>query len=292
MRNRARTVPAIALLAALAVAGCGGASPATGGGATSGASSGPASPAVATPSSAAPASPPTATDAPSGAASPSSAASPAASASGLKPATVTFTGLKLDASDDPSAAARTFTWASQGAGTITVSVKATTPMGDAVLCLRTPAKKLGCTTTGSGKLTAKTTKPSESFQATLLGSGTETPVVDVTLTFPATEPSVTLENARFDGTDYPDTNGIRAVVTPRADGNLTLKAAWGGHPFPYEVDLAEQGGSGGTTLANQGPAISADVSLPVTAPNPWAVTLQNVEGGFGITPMTVTLAWP
>jgi hypothetical protein len=165
-------------------------------------------------------------------------------------------------------------------------------MGSAILCLSAGGTKIGCTTTADGKLTTTTTTRTESFKATLRGADVETPVVDVAVTFPARAPSITISNARFDGTDYADTNGITAIVTPRTDGNVTLLAEWGGHPFPYEVDLIEQGGSGSTILADQGPATGASVSLPAVPPNPWRLVLQNTAGGFGVTPMRATIAWP
>jgi hypothetical protein len=288
-----RAFPAVLLIAFLAVAGCGGSSPtsaagqspaASGQGALGGSSSAPASPQVPDASAAA--------ETPAAAASAS--ASPAAnpSATPTKPATIVFTDLKLDAQDDPDGQDRVITFASRGAGKITVAVSTKSPMGTPILCLSTATKKIGCKTAGEGKLVATTTKKTESFKVTLRGSGGETPVVDVAVTFPAKAPSVTIANARFDGTDYPETNGINAVLTPRADGDVTLKAEWGGHPFPYEVDLVEQGGSGSTNLANQGPSVGTDVSMPVAGTNPWRLTLQNSGGGFGVTPMTATITWP
>ena len=116
--------------------------------------------------------------------------------------------------------------------------------------------------------------------------------MDVTITFPATAPAIIIAGARFDGTLYPDTNGITATVTPRRNGDLTLAADWGGHPFLYEVELREQGGPGAVVLADQGPATRMAETLPVTAPNPWKLVLQNTEDGFGPTEMDATIAWP
>jgi hypothetical protein len=209
-----------------------------------------------------------------------------------KLATIVFSGLKLDAKDDIDGKNRVLTFETRGTGAITVAVVATSPMGSAILCLRAGTKKLGCTTTADGTLAATTTKRTESFKATLRGSGMETPVVDVAVTFPARAPAITISNARFDGTDFPETNGITAIVTPRGEGNVTLLARWGGHPFPYEVDLIEQGGDGSTVLPDQGPATSTTVSLPITGSNPWRLVLQNIAGGFGVTPLTATVAWP
>ena len=110
------------------------------------------------------------------------------------------------------------------------------------------------------------------FVLTLRGEGVEAPIVDVTITFPATAPAVIIAGARFDGTLYPETNGITATVTPRRNGDLTLAADWGGHPFLYEVELREQGGPGAVVLADQGPATRMAETWPITAPN-------RVDGG-------------
>jgi hypothetical protein len=37
---------------------------------------------------------------------------------------------------------------------------------------------------------------------------------------------VTIDHARFDGTAFPDTNGIDATITPRADGGARVVATW------------------------------------------------------------------
>jgi len=207
-------------------------------------------------------------------------------------ATVLLQQLKLDAHDDPDGRDRVVAFTTAGTGTITVVLRTIYPQGNTQMCLSADGTALGCRTGAGGRLTARTTKRAASFELTLRGTGIETPIVAVTITFPATAPSVTVFNARFDGTMFPETNGIQAVVQPRADGNVHLTADWGGHPFLYEVDLFELRGSGSQTLANQGPATRMDEELPVTAPNPWRVVLQNIETGFGPTPMTVTIAWP
>jgi hypothetical protein len=218
---------------------------------------------------------------------PSASATPAPAPA----ATITFTSLALDAADNPDGADRVLTWTS-ATGAVKAEISSVTPMGDATMCLSTPDKKLGCRTAGSGTLSAKTTKSRETFILTLRGDGTAQPVVNVTLTFPAKKPKVAIENARFDGTAYPDTNGIQATFTPRANGNVGVTAEWGGHPFTYEIDLMEQGGSGTLTYAPDQGSIGTDVDFAVTAPNPWKLVLQNTESGNGVTPMNATISWP
>ena len=233
---------------------------------------------------------PSATPAPTPTAAPSATPKPTTAPGPV--AKIVLTQLKLDAGDDPAGQNRVVTFTTGGAGEITAALSTLSPTGTTRMCLSADGKDLGCRTAAAGKLTAKTTKKAATFELTLRGSGTETPVVEVAITFPATTPAVTIANARFDGTMFPETNGIQAIVQPRANGDLHLTADWGGHPFLYEVDLVEQGGAGSQTLANQGPATRMDVKLPITAPNPWKVLLQNIETGFGATPMTATIAWP
>jgi hypothetical protein len=208
------------------------------------------------------------------------------------PTTVVVQRLVLDAKDDPNGADRRLSFESQGSGKITVAVKAVSPQGSAIACLSADGKKLGCKTTADGKLTANTTTRKAGFLLTLRGAGIETPVVEVTITFPAKTPSLKIENARFDGTGNPDANGLQVLVAPRADGDLTISADWGGHPFLYEIDLIGVNGSTGRTLANQGPATRTSETFPVTAADQWRLVLQNIEMGFGYTALDATVSWP
>jgi hypothetical protein len=206
-------------------------------------------------------------------------------------ASITFNRLLLDAKDDPNGTDRTFTWNS-GTGGVKAEVASVSGGGDIEMCLSTPDKELGCRTAPNGTLSANTTKSRETFILTLRGVDTAQPLADVTLTFPAKKPKVAIGNARFDGTDSPDTNGIQAQFTPRASGDVGVTAEWGGHPFTYEIDLIEQGGDGNLTHAPDQGSTGTDVHFAVTAPNAWRLVLQNTEGGFGITPMNATISWP
>ena len=166
------------------------------------------------------------------------------------------------------------------------------PQGQVVTCVRTTKKDFGCQTLADGVVSYATNTKQSDFTVTLRGDGVAAPVVDVEIGFPSDAPSLTIEHARFDGTAFPDTNGIQALVTPAADGNVRLVASWGGHPLLYEVDLIEQGGPGVHALTDQGPAPGTDVSLGVVPPNPWKLVLENTETGFGVTDLTASITWP
>ena len=258
----------------------------------------PPTPASTTPASAAPS--PTPTAAPAATPAPTATAAPTAppmptptpTVAPGPPATIVVTQLRLDAADDPAGRNRLITFTTGGAGTVTVALTSLSPMGSTRMCLRADGKVPACRTTAADTLTATTTKKAAAFELTLRGDGIATPTVEVTITFPAAKPSVTIANTRFDGTAFADTNGIAVIVRPRAAGAVHVTASWGGHPFLWELDLFEQGGPGSQTLANQGPSTHMDRTLPVSATNAWKVLLQNIEAGFGTTPLTATIAWP
>lgn len=239
-----------------------------------------------TPSSSAPA--PTPSPTPSASVAPSTVPSSAPSTS----ATMTFLGLKLDAANDTAGQPRIITFRSDGPGTITAKLVSTTPQGTTHMCLLVGTKQIACKDWASGTFTGKTTQAHTDWTVTLVGSAIATPTVNLTVTFDALAPSVKIQHARFDGTAFPDTNGIQARFMARTPGNARLVADWGGHPFAYEIDLFDEtSGTGDKTLANQGPSTNVDQSLPVTAGS-WRIVLQNIEGGFGTTDLTATLSWP
>jgi hypothetical protein len=245
------------------------------------------------PTESAPSSPSATPDAtPATDASPSAAPSGSPGASGL--ATLTFVGLKLDADQDPGGDARVVTFRSDGAGTVTAKLASTSPQGKTHMCFLVGTKDLGCKDWRSGTFTGKTSQAHATWKVTLLGTDFDTPTVDLTVTFQAVAPSVKIEHARFDGTAFPDTNGIQARFTARAAGEVRLVAAWGGHPFLYRIDLFDE--SGGQVSTSQGaeslePSTNTDEVMPVTAGN-WRLVLRNSEDGFGTTDLTATISWP
>jgi len=207
-------------------------------------------------------------------------------------ATLTFLGLKLDASADPAGQPRIVSFRSDGPGTVTAKLVSTSPRGTTHMCLLVGTKQVGCKDWASGTFRGKSTQAHANWRVTLVGSAIETPTVNLTVTFQALAPSVKIAHARFDGTAFADTNGIQARFTARAPGDAHLLADWGGHPFAYEIDLFDETArTGDATLANQGPSTNVDRTFPI-APGAWRLVLQNIGDGFGRTDLTATIAWP
>jgi hypothetical protein len=242
---------------------------------------------------------PTAT--PTGNETPPALSSPSPSASPLPAplATLTFLNLKLDPtgtpgapSGAPGAQARIVSFSSDGPGTVSAKLASHTTPGTTHMCLKVGAKVIGCNDIASGTFIGKTSQAHANWQVTLQGTGIAAPIVDLTVTFQSLAPAVKIQHARFNGTAFPDTNGIQARFTARDTGSAHLVANWGGHPFPYEIDLFDEtSGTGNATLPNQGPSTSTDQTLPVVAGD-WRLVLQNIEDGFGTTDLTATIGWP
>jgi hypothetical protein len=236
-----------------------------------------------------PASPP-----PSESLAPSASAAPTPSPTPVPIAQLTITELKLDPRSPTNAGKPRFIlFTSDGPGTITAQLKAISPQGTTHMCLRAGSTDIKCGDAANATIKATTTSAHVNWRVSLQGNGISTPTVEITLTFPAAAPSVKIVHARFDGTAYPDTNGVQAIFVPRANGNAKIVASWGGHPFTYEIDAINQSsGTGNKTLTNQGPSTTTNKSIAVTAGETWKVLLDNADAGFGITDMTYALSWP
>jgi len=205
--------------------------------------------------------------------------------------TITFTAMKLDAQKGTLAGLpRTFAFATEGAGTVTVVLKPTATSGRTIACLKPGGGSAVCHTGPSATLTGTTTRAKTNWTVTAIGSGTDAPTLDIGLTFATLDPSVTLTNGRFDGKMYPYDGVTFKLTTPRA-GSLVLKGDWGGHAFDYAL-LLEAAATPAHTLSPSGNAPHASGTFAVKAGAAYKGTLANLDDGFGLTPLTMTVSWP
>jgi hypothetical protein len=209
-----------------------------------------------------------------------------------KPTTVVVTELKLDAKTDSEGHSRRISWTTAGTGPVTVAMRVTSNAGAAQICLARTGSSLECRTSADTTYSSNANRANHDFAISLIGSGDDTPIVEVTITFPASTPQILIERPRFGGTDTPEYNGIQVIVQPRRGGNVTLDASWD-TPFKYEVDLFEQGGDNRSQqFPNQPAATEVQRAFPITGTNPWKLVLQNIEPGTGRTQLNATVAWP
>ena len=223
-------------------------------------------------------------------------ASPTPSASPTVPpsaglATITFTDFKLDADSDSSGKARTFTFKTDGPGSVKAKLTTKTPQGTTKFCLKVGSGKPVCRNFATGTLAGTTTAQGKTtFVVTLIGTGIATPTVDLNLSFRAKDPSVALTHGRFDGTSVEGYDGMRFRVKVRSGGSIATRATWGGKPFDYSYGLVDPTDPGGAKNFT-GNATGIDRTDTVTPSRTWGGTLLNTESGFGRTPLTMTVAW-
>jgi hypothetical protein len=150
-------------------------------------------------------------------------------------AQITFNNLQLDATNDPLGKARTFTFITDGKPGVNV------PIGISFTTV-SPAKaqsKICAYSDGSGSCVSGThytfTKAAanslhEVWSVTMMGVGSNTPVVNLTLSWPSAAPRVQLTHGRLQGSSSPgvsaNLNGFTATFTPKVAGTLGVSASW------------------------------------------------------------------
>ena len=183
---------------------------------------------------------PTASDGSSSSASPDSGHS--STPGTVAPATIVFSNLALDLDKDPLKTIRTFTFTSDGAGTVSPKVTGISKGGFAKMCfevddgIHKPAFncKIGGATTLSrlSFSTAADADRHDTWTVTLVGYTTSKPTVTVSFTWPTSSPSINLNHARFQGRSGSGTTatdalgGITATFQPRVSGSLNVQATW------------------------------------------------------------------
>ncbi len=226
--------------------------------------------------------------------SPSPSASPTKTPIPTSPTTtLTFFGLKLDATADAASQVRTIAFASAGPGSIVVTAKVTSPQTQARVCLRAGTQTPTCQV-GGGTLSFKGTATSVSGQwsVTAIGDTITTPTLDLTITWPAKAPKVTLTNFRFDGTTDPDYNGFTVGLKARTDGALGVDFSWGSKALPYDLLVQDQTDPS-KTQEPTGTGTSVALGVPGIKDHQYRVTLQNTSSvGAGRVALGGTLAWP
>lgn len=238
---------------------------------------------------------------PSGSASITPSPSSSAAVGNAAPATIEFQGMQLDSEKTSGASARTFTFTSDGAGPVTVSVNKTSAGASTRLCLKVGTGKFACKVgTLPNFLTAKADGPHDLWTVTLIGYGNTKPTVNVTFTWPAVAPQMTLSHGRLQGSTTAGVaeslNGFSAVFKPRAAGVLNVQASWTVITADIDVTLLD---------ATTPPAVTVDDRLfkGVTYINPaytynvdptktYLIKLRNKSADSGKPDLTTQIAFP
>jgi hypothetical protein len=163
-------------------------------------------------------------------------------AQNVKPATVVFNGLTLDAEKDKAGTARTFTFTSYGSDPLSFAVTKTSPGASTRMCISVDGGAAKCTV---GNLPSNTKARGDAgaqnnWKVTFVGYGTSKPTVDVTLTWPTSAAKVTMSHGRLLGTSSTEgLNGFTATFKPRAEGALNVQSSWSDGAADVDMTLAD-----------------------------------------------------
>jgi len=211
-------------------------------------------------------------------------------------ATIQFVGLQLDSPAAAGGKARTIAFGSNGPGDIIVTAKVDTASSTASVCLRAGTQAPTCKN-GSSTISFKghASGATGSWTVTALGVATSAPSIDLTITWPAKTPKLTLSNFRFDGTGGGDlVNGFTVVFTARGNGNLGVNMDTGsGHNWQWDV-LAQDQTAGTQKEYPTSPATAPrfNITSPIVKNHQYRVTVQNESGNLGASiPLNGTFSW-
>src|SRR5206468_3015476 len=109
-------------------------------------------------------------------------------------------------------------------GPVTIAMRVTSHSGAVGMCMARTGSAIDCRTAAQTTYNTTANRTSDDFAISLIGSGDSTPIVEVTMTFPASTPQILVERPRFGGTDTPEYNGIEVIVQPRRGGDVTVDA--------------------------------------------------------------------
>jgi hypothetical protein len=157
----------------------------------------------------------------------------------IAPATVTFSGIGLDAANDTNGTTRTFTFTSDGGGPVPIAVTKISSGGTAKLCVSADAAAFSCMVGNPSKLPAFPKAAADTAHSTwtiaLIGYGPSTPTVDLTFTWPTGSPKVMFTHGRLQATPEGN-NGFTFTFKPRAAGTLNVQSAWS--PGTFDVNMS------------------------------------------------------
>jgi hypothetical protein len=241
-------------------------------------------------------------------ASPSAGGSPAASSSpaatGAVPgARAIIKGLGVDDPDRPQARPRIVVFTSDGGGDVTVRLQNATG-GRVEFCLYpgTLAKPLGdpaCLKSTGSTLTghSKGKKPF-TWTVTLIGAkaGT-TPMTDLRIDWPATQPQFEILDLRLQGKGSKPYNGVTVDLGSRPGaGTLHVTATWsdpvGGDSHQYKATITDRA-TGATLESAEGDSTGVEISTDLAAKQRAVVSLTD-PGPLVATEVlaALTLTWP
>jgi hypothetical protein len=217
--------------------------------------------------------------------------------------TITFANMQLDAQNDPLGKPRTFTFITDGSGKIGASFTTVSPStAQSIICLSFDGGKPSCvrgTHYSFGK--AATDTAHSVWVVTMIGYQTNTPIVNVTMSWPSNTPRVTLTHGRFQGSSTAGVsealNGFTAQFAAIRAGTVGVSASWTSVTADARVTTDQLSGSSSNLLDQQQYSGVQNVGSPgytyaVTTGKTYRVSLRNLSADSGRPELTATISLP
>jgi hypothetical protein len=228
--------------------------------------------------------------------------SPSASPGVVKPATITFNGLTLDAENDKTGAARVFTFTSYGADPLTFAITKTSPGASTRMRWSVDGGAAATMVGKTGQAFSYSKAHGDAgarndWKVTVVGYGNSKPTVDLTLTWPTDSPKVTLSHGRLQGGSSTEgLNGFTATFQPRSEGALNVQASWTAVTANVDMTLADVTTPPSVKVDDRQYQAVTYVNPPYTynvdSTKTYQLKLRNLSADSGHPDLTVQVTFP
>jgi hypothetical protein len=203
----------------------------------------------------------------------------------------------LDSTTNPGRTARTFNFTSDGPGSVTAAVVATSPTDSTTICLKLDLAPSVCHSGATPEFTEQAIWAHSHWIVTLTSEGNSMPTVDVAFSWPADHPSIALSRGRFSGAPNPDSlRSITATFVTRAAGGLRLTAAWQPVRADATVTLTDISGQNDVNVDRASYAGAGEITPNyvhnVAATHTYRIALYNESTDSSTAELKATLAFP
>jgi hypothetical protein len=208
----------------------------------------------------------------------------------------------LDSAADPGGMARTFTFTSDGPGSVSAQVVTAAPLASSKMCIQANADPPRCLTGATpGFVTVAPSGDRAQWTVTLIATAAgSTPVVDVAFTWRTNAPAITLSHGRLQGAPNPDSlRGVTATFTTRAAGPASVAASWLPSSVTASLVLSEitsgaasSPGSKVDQTSYAATSLAPDYTHAVKAAKTYGLALRNTGADSGRPDLSITIAFP
>jgi hypothetical protein len=214
-------------------------------------------------------------------------------------ADLTFRDLMLDYASEPGATTRTFSFTTDGPGSVSAQVVTAAPLATSRMCIEANGGADNCETGATpGFVAVAPAGDHAEWTVTLVATETgSTPVVDVAFRWPTKAPAITLSHGRLQGAPNPDSlRGATATFKTRSTGTISVSATWPTASVDAALTLSDLTASPGSAVDQSRYTAAASIepvySHAVKAGRTYQIQLQNSGADSDRPDLSITISFP